>query len=347
MLRFPRAAVAALALGGLSVVAPSAFAQSQEVNLYTTREPGLIQPLMDDFTAETGIKVNALMVQQGLAERVEAEGENSPADVLMLVDYGGLIDLVDRGLTQPVESGVLNAAVPANLRDPDGNWFTLSMRARVIYVSKERIPEPTMTYEDLADPRWAGKICSISGQHPYNTSLFAAYMVKHGAEATEAFVAGLRANLARTPTGGDREGARDILAGICDVAIGNSYYVGLMRSGRGGAEQTAWGEAIRVILPTFDDGLGSHVNVSGAAVARHAPNYDNAIRLMEYLVSPAAQKIYAQTNFEYPVTPGTPIDPIIAALGELHIDPTPLSEAAANRGAASLLVDKVGFDAPL
>lgn len=334
------------ALAGLAAIlfATGAAAQSNEVNVYTTREPGLAQPLFDAFTVETGIKVNTVFVQQGLAERVEAEGANSPADLLMVVDYGNLIDMVQRGLTQPIESSDLDAAIPPNLRDPGGNWFSLSMRARVIYVAKDRVDDAAITYESLADPKWKGRICIRSGQHPYNTSLFAAYMAKHGPEATEAYLTALHGNLARTASGGDRDGARDILAGICDVAVANSYYVGLMRSGAGGDEQKAWGDAIRVVLPTFDDGIGTHVNISGAAVAKHAPNLDNAVRLLEYLVSDEAQRIYADANFEYPVKPGIALNPIIASLGELKVDTLALPDIAALRVKASELVDTVGFD---
>lgn len=315
-----------------------------EVNVYTTREPGLVQPLFEAFTAETGIKVNAIFVESGIVERVEAEGRNSPADLLMTVDYGNLIDLTERGLTQPVESELLEEEVPAALRDPDDNWFALSMRARVIYASKERVEADAMTYEDLADPKWKGRVCIRSGQHPYNTSLFGAVLAKDGPEKTEAYLEGLRANLARTASGGDRDVARDILADICDVGVGNSYYVGLMRSGRGGPDQEEWAKAIKVILPTFADGVGTHVNISGAAVARNAPNRDNAVTLLEFLVSPEAQKIYAAANFEYPVDADAEVDPIIAELGDLEIDTLPLTEAAKQRRAASELVDKVGFD---
>ncbi len=338
-------------LGGaiaLLAIQSPVFAQSTphsgEVNVYTTREPGLIQPLFDAFTQSTGVKVNAIFVESGIVERVEAEGANSPADILMTVDYGNLIDLTDRGLTQPIESSVLNEAVPESLRDPAGTWYGLSMRARVIYVSKERVKETAMTYEDLADPKWKGRVCIRSGQHPYNTSLFGAIMAKDGPEKTEAFLTGLKANLARTAGGGDRDVARDILADICDVGVANSYYVGLMRSGKGGPEQEEWAKAINVILPTFADGVGTHVNISGAAVAKNAPHRDNAVKLMEYLVSPEAQKIYAGANFEYPIAAGAEADPIIAALGDLKIDPLPLTEAAAQRRAASEMVDKVGFD---
>jgi len=341
----PTMSRALLALATAACLAGATAAQAaEEVNVYTTREPGLAQPLFDRFTEETGIKVNTVFVEKGLAERVAAEGENSPADVLMVVDYGGLIDLTQRGLTQPIASDIVNSAVPANLRDPAGHWYALSLRARVIYASKDRVGETTMTYESLADPKWKGKICIRSGQHPYNTSLFAAFIAKHGAEAAADYLRALKANLARKPGGGDRDGARDILAGICDLAIGNSYYVGLMRSGRGGDEQKAWGDAIRVIMPTFDDGQGTHVNISGASVAKNAPHKANALKLLEFLVSDEAQKIYADANFEYPVKAGIAPDPIIAALGDLKVDPLPLSELAAHREEASRLVDAVGFD---
>ncbi len=332
------------AAAAFSLAAFLGAADAAEINLYTTREPGLIQPLLDRYTAETGTQINTIFVKEGLAERVAAEGANSPADVLMMVDYGNLIDLKDRGLTQPVTSTALDAAIPANLRDPEGNWFSLSMRARVVYVSNDRVADKNLTYEDLADPKWAGKLCIRSGQHPYNTSLIAAMMVKDGDDAAKTWLQGVKDNLARKPGGGDRDVAKDILAGICDIGVGNSYYVGLMRSGAGGDEQKAWGGAINVILPTFKDGLGTHVNVSGAAIAKNAPNRDEAVKLLEFLVSDEAQGLYAKANFEYPVKAGVAPDPIIAELGTLKIDPESLPEVAAKRKAASLLVDDVGFD---
>lgn len=317
-------------------------ASAQELNLYTSREPGLVEPLLQAFTESTGIKVNTVFLKDGLAERVASEGESSPADVLMAVDVGNLVDLVERDLTQPVESEILTSAVPENLRDPGNEWFALSMRARVVYAAND-IDLDAITYEQLADPEWKGRICVRSGQHPYNTALFSAFMAHHGAAETEEWLTGLKSNLARKAGGGDRDGAKDILGGICDIAVANSYYVGLMRSGRGGDEQRAWGDAITVILPTFEDG-GTHVNISGAAVAKHAPNRDEAVQLLEYLVSDEAQKIYAEANYEYPVKPGAAIDPIIATIGELNVDPVPLTEIVKNRKEASELVDRVGFD---
>jgi len=335
---------AALMGGAVAISAAStgAAVQADEVNIYTTREPGLIQPLLDAYTEKTGIKVNTVFLKDGMPERVASEGESSPADLLMTVDAGNLADLVEKGLTQPVDSAVLAEAVPENLRDAEGNWFALSMRARVLYAAKDLGLE-SFQYAGLADPEYKGRVCIRSGQHPYNTALFAAYDVHHGAEATEEWLSGIKANLARKAAGGDREVAKDILGGICDIGIANSYYVGLMRSGRGGDEQKAWADAIKVILPTFENG-GTHVNISGAAVAKHAPNRDQAVALLEYLVSDEAQELYAQANFEYPVKAGVAVDPIIAEFGELTIDPTPIIEIVAKRKEASELAEKVGID---
>ena len=333
----------ATVLAGVLAITAGA-ASAQELNLYTTREPGLIKPLLDRFTQSSGIAVNAVMIKDGLTERVAAEGAQSPADVLMTVDFGNLLDLVDKGLTQPISSETLNAAVPANLRGADGSWYALSMRARVLYAAKDLAGVEGFTYEALADPKWQGKVCIRSGQHPYNTALIAAVITRDGAAKAEEWLTGVKANLARKAGGGDRDVAKDIMGGICDLGIANSYYVGLMRSGKGGPDQQKWGDAIEVVLPTFADGGGTHVNISGASVAKHAPNQANAVKLLEYLVSDEAQRIYAQANFEYPVKAGVAPDPIIAAFGELKVDPTPLTEIAANRVAASELAEKVGFD---
>ncbi len=333
------------ARSGLALVAVTLFAgaaHADEVNIYTTREPGLIQPLLDAFKSSTGITVNTVFLKDGLAERVASEGANSPADILMTVDAGNLVDLVDKGLTQPVDSKILKEAVPEPLRDAKDNWFALSMRARVVYAAKD-LELDKINYEDLSDPKWKGKICIRAGQHPYNTALFADYIAHYGPEKTEEWLKGLKDNLARKAAGGDRDGAKDIVGGICDIAVANSYYVGLMRSGKGGDEQKVWGEGIKVLLPTFKDG-GTQVNISGAAIAKNAPHKDAAVKLLEYLVSDEAQQIYAKANFEYPVKPGAPLDPIVESFGELKIDSVPLSEIVSHRKQASELVDKVGFD---
>jgi iron(III) transport system substrate-binding protein len=261
----------------------------------------------------------------------------------MVVDIGNLMELVDKGLAQPVRSAALEAAVPANLRDADGRWFALSTRARAIYSSRERLSEADaakLTYADLADPRFKGRVCIRSGQHPYNTALFAGLLVEHGEAWLRDYLTKLRANLARRAAGGDREVARDIMAGLCDVGVANTYYVGLMLSGAGGADQKRWGEAIRVTLPAD----GAAVNVSGAIVARHAPNRAEAVKLLEFLTSAEAQAVYAEANYEYPVRPGAALNPIVAGFGTLKVGEIPLPQVAAQRAAASRIVDEVGFD---
>ena len=340
-MHFAKGAALALAMTILALL-PTTPTLAAEVNLYTTREPALIKPLLEAFTKKTGIAVNTVFVSTGLPERVEAEGANSPADVLMTVDIGNLADLVDAGVTQPIEAGALEAVVPANLRDPGKHWFALSARARVLYVAKD-LDLTSFTYEELADPKWKGKICIRSGQHPYNIALIAAYIAKHGLADAETWLTGLKANLAHRPAGGDREVARDILGGLCQIGVGNSYYVGLMRSGAGGPEQKAWGDGIKVILPTFAGGA-THVNISGIAIAKNAPNKANAYALLDYLASDEGQQLFAHANFEYPIKADVAPDPIIAALGTLHPDPSSLVDIESHRKEASELVDKVGFD---
>lgn len=319
----------------------ASVAQATEVNLYTTREPVLIQTLLTEFTQKTGVKVNTVFIKDGLLERVKAEGRRSPADVMLTVDFGNLVDLVEGGLTQRVSSKTLNSAIPANLRAANGHWYALSMRARAVYASKDRTPLNAITYEDLANPKWKNKICIRSGSHPYNTALIAAYIAHHGEKQAETWLRGVKANLARPASGGDRDVARDILGKICDIGVANTYYVGTMRTGD--AEQKRWGNAINVVLPRFKNG-GTHVNVSGAVVSKHAPNRKEAVQLLEFLASDHAQAIYAQNGFEYPVKPGVKIDPIIASFGKLNIDSIRLSDIARHRKAANLLVDKVQFN---
>lgn len=330
-----------LGAAALCSLAGSAFA-ADALNIYTTREPGLIKPVLDEFTKETGIKVNTIFINNGLEERIRTEGENSPADLILTVDIGRLQAAKDYGVTQPVKSEALEKVIPAAYRDPEGHWFGIALRARVVYASKDRVKQDTITYEELADPKWKGKICTRSGQALYNVSLFAAAIAHMGEEKAEEWLKGVKANLAKKPSGGDREQAKDILAGVCDIGIGNTYYVSLMRNGNN-EEQKKWGEAINVILPTFEGG-GTHVNVSGLALARHAPNKANAVKFMEFMVSDDSQRIHAEANSEYPVKTGIPIHPTIASFGELKADNVPIAEIAKLRKKASEMVDKVGFD---
>jgi iron(III) transport system substrate-binding protein len=332
------------ALGAVSifaVTAVTATAQSGEVNVYTYRETKLIQPLFDAFTRDTGVKVNVISASSGLEQRIKTEGANSPADVLLTVDIGRMDDAVKAEISQPIKSAKLDEIVPPRFRDPNGHWYGISMRARVVYASKERVKQDTISYEELSDPKWKGKICIRSGQHIYNNALFAAYLAKYGEAKAEEWIRGIKANLAQKPSGGDRETARDIAAGKCDIGIANTYYWALMTNVE--ADKKPWAEATKVILPSFAGG-GTHVNLSGVLLARNAPNKANAMKLIEWLADDNAQKIYADMNYEYPIKTGVALNPTIAAYGRLNPDSLPISKIAENRKAASTLVDKVGFD---
>ncbi len=339
MFRQVSAAICAAAIAVTSWTGQAA-AQSGEVNVYTYRETKLIQPLFDAFTKDTGIKVNVISASSGLEQRIKTEGTHSPADVLLTVDIGRLEDAVRAGISQPISSPALDKVVAPQFRDPEGHWYAISMRARVIYASKERVKQDAITYDELADPKWKGKICIRSGQHIYNNALFAAYIAKHGEAKAETWLRGLKANLAQKPSGGDRETARDVAAGKCDIGIGNTYYWALMTQN---PAQKPWADATKVVLPTFEGG-GTHVNVSGVVMPKHAPNKANAMKLIEWLVGEKAQHIYADSNFEYPLRAGVAINPIVASYGTLKPDPLPLAKIADAKKAASLLVDKVGFD---
>jgi iron(III) transport system substrate-binding protein len=330
-----------IALAGAALIPAAALAQSGEVNVYTYRETKLIQPLFDAFTADTGVKVNVISASSGLDQRIKAEGVNSPADVLLTVDIGRVQDAVRAGITQPIRSAVLDKVVAPPYRDPDGRWYAVSMRARVVYASKERVPQGAITYEELADPKWKGKICIRSGQHMYNNALFAAFIAHHGEEKAEAWLRGLKANLAQKPSAGDREVARDIAAGKCDIGLGNTYYWALMLNKE--AERKPWAQATKVILPTFQGG-GTHMNLSAVVLAKYAPNKANALKLIEWLVGEKAQHMYAEINYEYPVRSGIEIDSTLASYGPLTPDTIPLAEIAEHKAAAANLVDKVGFD---
>jgi iron(III) transport system substrate-binding protein len=327
----------------LAGLAGPALAQG-EVNIYSYREPGLIDPLLKAFTEKTGIKANVVYASAGLNERLAAEGANSPADLLFTVDAGRLSEAKDAGLTQPVDDAALKGAIPAQYRDPANHWFGLTMRARVVYASRERVKQDAITYEELADPKWKGKLCVRSGQHVYNTSLIATIIAHKGEAFAEKWLQGVKANLAHKPAGGDREQARDIHSGKCDIALGNTYYMALMAKNEKNPEQKEWAKAIKPLFPNAGD-RGSHVNISGMALARHAPHKANAVKLMAFLASDEAQKIYAMANNEYPVNPKVPPSEIVQSWGKLKPDALPLENIAKYRKKASELVDKVGFDA--
>ena len=314
---------------------------AQEINVYSHRQPELIQPLVDAFTAETGITVNVAFVDKGMAERLVAEGDRSPADLVLTVDIARLMQIVEAGVVQPVQSDVLEANIPATLRDEGDQWFGLTARARIVYASKDRVADGEVTtYEDLASDKWKGRICVRSGLNDYNVALVSAYLAHHGAEETKVWLEGVKANLARKPDGGDRDQVKAIAAGECDIAIGNTYYIGQMLAD---PEQKADAEAVRIVFPTFE-GDGAHLNISGVAMTKSAPNRDNALKFMEWLSGDAAQKIYADTNNEYPVKPGVPASELVASWGAFTPDSLSLTQIAQLRPDALKLIEEVDFD---
>ena len=322
----------------------AAEVRADELNLYSYRQPFLIQPLMDAFTEETGTTVNSVYAKKGMLERIKSEGPNSPADLVLTVDIGRLNDMVEAGVLAETSSKVLEQQIPAHLRDPQGRWYGLTQRSRVIYASRDRIPvDETFTYESLADPKYKGLICIRSGKHVYNVSLIASMIAHHGEAQTRKWLEGVKANLARKPQGNDRAQAKAIFEGQCDIGIGNTYYYGKMATNSKKPEQKRWAKAIRVVFPNQND-RGAHMNISGAGVLKSSKNKAAAIRLIEFLASPKAQTIYAQQNFEYPVINGVPLDSVTAELGNFKPDTISLTEVAKHRAAASKLVDAVGFD---
>ena len=314
---------------------------ASEVNIYSYRQPFLIEPLTTAFTDKTGIKVNIVYLRKGMIERMKAEGKRSPADVVLTVDISRLSALVDAGLTQQVVSQILSTNVPEKYRDPAGHWFGLTTRARIIYVSKERVRTGEIkSYEDLADPKWRGKVCTRSGLNAYNLALTSAIIHHHGEDYAKKWLDGFKQNLARKPQGNDRAQVKAIWAGECDLSIGNTYYMGKMLKD---PEQADWAKSVNIVFPTFEGG-GTHVNVSGIGMAKFSPNKDNALALMEFLSSGEAQEIYATANFEYPIAPGTKVDDLVKSWGSFNADTVNLMTIAKLRKKALKLTEIVDFD---
>lgn len=326
---------------GAILTAAGVPAVAAEVNVYTTRQPELIQPIFDAFTAESGIKVNVLYSEKGLIERMKAEGDLGPADLYITADIGSVKAATDAGLTQPHGSATVDEVVPETMRDARGHWFALTTRARVVYASKERVaPGEVTTWEGLADPKWKGRICIRPGAHSYNLALIAAVIAHHGPEGARAWVEGLKANLARTPQGNDRAQVKAVWAGECDIAIGNTYYMGKMLEE---ADEKPWAESVNVVFPVFEGG-GAHVNISGGAVTKSSPNHDAALKLIEFMLSEEAQKLYAELNYEYPVRAGVPTSELVASWGSFTPDTIPLTQIGDLRGEALKIVEETGFD---
>lgn len=342
---FKRAKFLAPSLAALSFATPFVEVSADEVNIYSFRQEFLIRPLLDAFTEKTGIDVNVVYASNGLLERIENEGRNTPADILLTSDIGPLQDAKERNLLATINSDTLTQHIPAQYRDEDGKWVGLTARSRIIYASKDRVaPGEIQSYEDLADPKWAGRLCTRSGKHTYNLSLFGSMIEHHGVEDAEAWLNAVKNNLARQPQGNDRAQVKAISEGVCDIALGNSYYFGQMVTNEKEPEQKDWAASVNLIFPNQAD-RGAHMNISGAGITQFAPNPESAVALIEYLTSEEAQRIYAEVNYEFPVRPGVARSELINTyMGDFKADELSLTRVAANRAEASKMVDRVGFD---
>lgn len=315
---------------------------AEEVNVYTTRQEVLLRPLLDQFEKATGIHANVVFAKEGVIERMKSEGANSPADAILTADVGYILQAKDEGLLQPVQSEVLNAAIPSQYRDPEGTWYGLALRARPIMYAKDRVdPAELSTYEGLADPKWKGKICVRSSSHIYNQSLVSSMIAADGPEKVESWATGFVANLARDPAGGDRDQIKAVAAGECDIAIANTYYLAGMLSGSDAAELEA-AQKVAVFWPN-QDGRGAHVNISGGGVTASANNVENAVKLLEFMVSDEAQKIYAEAVNEYPVKPGVPLSAAVAGFGDYKADTLDLAVIGEHNAEAVRIMDRAGW----
>tara|TARA_B100000315_G_C14560127_1_gene580087 strand:- start:604 stop:1662 length:1059 start_codon:yes stop_codon:yes gene_type:complete len=337
-------AVAMGVIVSTAVSAIPAVQAAEEVNLYSYRQPFLIMPFLKVFTEQTDIKVNVVYAKKGMLQRLKAEGRNTPADAVLTVDISRLSALANAELLQPIKSNVLEKNVPAQYRHPDGLWFGLTTRARVVYAHKTRVkPGEVTSYEDLAKPHMKGRICTRSGKHSYNLSLLASIVAAKGEKAATEWAKAVRANLARRPQGNDRAQVKAIKEGVCDVSLGNTYYMGAMATNEKKPVQKTWAAAVKVLFPGQSD-RGTHVNISGAAVTEHAKNKANAIKLLEFLSENFAQKMYADQNFEYPVKSGVAWHPLVASWGKFKADSINLNQIAKYRAMAAKIMDRVDFD---
>lgn len=332
-----------LSVVGLSMLFTQNVVRADEVNVYSARKEALILPLLKKFEAETGIGFNLITAKaDALLKRLEAEAQSTPADVFITTDAGRLQRAREAGVLQPVNNPVLEARIPEHLRDKDNYWFGLSQRARVIFYAKDRVdPADLSTYEALVDDRWNKKICIRSSGNIYNQSLVASMIEADGVEKTEAWASGLVANFARKPAGGDTDQLRAAAAGLCDLAIANTYYFGrLVNSNKEKDQKVA--DSLGVFWPNQAD-RGAHINVSGAGITRHAKHRAAAERLLEFMVSAESQAWYAEVNNEYPIVADAPIPPTLKAFGQFKSDQLNLTSLGENNRAAVQLMDRAGW----
>ncbi|SFC46018.1 Fe(3+) ABC transporter substrate-binding protein [Pseudoalteromonas denitrificans] len=330
--------VFAFAIAALS----SGFVTAKEVvNIYSFRQPFLIEPILKEFTKQTGIETKVIFAKKGLIERMKREGKHTPADLVLTSNFSALLQLEHANLTQPIMSETINSNIPTQFKDPEGHWVALTKRVRNVYSSKDRIGAlPQLTYEDLANPKFKGKLCTRSGKHPYNLGLVASMIAHHGEEDTKTWLEGVKANLARKPQGNDRAQVKAVKEGLCDIALGNSYYFGKMMQD---PKQKVWAESVFINFPNQAN-RGSHINVSGVVLSKYTKHKMNALKLIEFMSDESAQKMYASLNMEYPVKSGVALSEMVASWGKFSEDTIPLSKISDNRTLALKLIDEVKFD---
>ena len=315
-----------------------------EVNIYSHRQPFLINPFLEKFTEETGIKTNVVYATKGLAQRLKAEGKNSPADVILTVDIGRLYIYDDLDLLASIDSDILNKNIPANLKSPENKWFALSKRSRIIVTSKERVGKGQITkIEDLADQKWKGKICSRPGSHVYNRALMASLILSLGEKAAEEWAKKFVDNLSRRPQGNDRAQVKAIFEGQCDISIINNYYFGKLKYSED-PSQREWAKSVDLIFPNQGvEERGAHINISGGGVAKYSKNKNEAVALLEFLSKAQSQKMYGEINFEYPVNPSVETTEELKSWGSFKSDSLPIISIAQKAYEAQKIIDRVGW----
>ena len=320
------------------------YLNAKEINIYSHRQPFLINPFLELFTQETGIKTNVVYSKKGLAQRLKAEGENSPADVILTVDIGRLYVYDDLDLLAPIDSKKLKNNIPNYLRSPDNTWFGLSKRARVIVVHNEKIAEGEITrIEDLANPKWKGKICSRPGSHVYNRGIMASVLAALGEEEAEKWAKAMVANFAKRPQGNDRAQVKAIHEGECEIALINNYYFGKLKFSED-PEQRKWADSVRLVFPNQAEGdRGAHVNISGGGIAKFSKNKEEAQKLLEFLTSEKAQKLYGDINFEYPANLKIEPGDELKSWGSFREDTLPIIKIAELAPDAQKIIDRVGW----
>lgn len=332
-----------LLIGALTAPSVALAASGDALNIYSYRQPKLLKPFLDQYTAETGVGFNVVHAPKGLAQRLKAEGASSPADLVLTTDVSRLVELDDLGLLAAFTSPLIMERVAPHLRSEENHWTALSTRARVIVVSKDRVPAGAITsIKDLASPTWKGRICSRKGSHVYNRALLASMVVHDGEMAAEAWAKAYVGNLARRPQGNDRAQAKAIFAGVCDVALMNTYYLGKMKFNQKNPEQQLWADALRLVFAD-QNGRGQHINIAGGGLVKTSAQPELAEAFLTWMTSPVAQKIYASINYEYPINGEVSADAEVASWGSFKADELSIEEIAKATPTAQMIIDRVGW----